>query len=68
MAELPDHLRIMESEESLLIFVRQVTLDEAACPACGSVFVLHMCGASKPLRGSSGGWVSAARCIARGDA
>lgn len=50
MAVFPDYLRIKESQESLLVFIRQQTANAGACPACGSLFLLHICHAD-PRKG-----------------
>lgn len=47
MTALPDHIRVRESEECLLTLLKVHALEHLACPSCGSVFVLHRCGAPK---------------------
>lgn len=40
-----DDQRITVSEQALVGFVVHQLLEAVTCPACGSVFTLHVCGA-----------------------
>jgi uncharacterized OB-fold protein len=46
MPDLPDYMRLNESQESLFAMLRSQRLEGAVCPSCGSLFVLHICHAN----------------------
>ena len=41
---------ILASQSNLLGYIQNQILDAGACPACGSLFLLHLCHAN-PVRG-----------------
>lgn len=41
---------ILASQSNLLGYIQNQILDAGACPACGSLFALHLCHAN-PVRG-----------------